>query len=212
MLPPSPSTLSLGTSALSIRFALGRLPFRDVTSSLSSRAEVWLLVRLKGGREAAGRSSRSFTSGTGRASAGERGRLPADLPDRPEAAETAEVADAAEAADAAETAEPTLMALVCETSASSSPEAEKERFSGDGIGALRKPRSSVSLGPVRSQLGIAHCRLRGVEPVGSSCCRLSRNASVVSLISSILRFAELCACAEASDEVACWWSAAGDWG
>jgi hypothetical protein len=80
---------------------------------------------------------------------------------------------------------------VCETSASSSP--EKERFNGDAMtgGALRKPRRSISRGPVRSQLGIAHCFLRGVEPVGSSWRRLDRNASVASVISSILRFAEL---------------------
>lgn len=142
---------------LSIRLLLGRLPFIEFTrGSLSSTAVLELLVvRDRGGRLVAGRSSGricvSFTSGGGAcASAGERGRLPADRAERPDAADRAEVAEAAE------TAEPTLAALVCETSPSSS--AEKERFNGDAttVGAERKPRRSDSRGPVRSQLGIAH--------------------------------------------------------
>lgn len=88
MLPPSPSTLTLGMSllVLSIRLFLGRLPFIELTRGpLSSTAVLELLVvRDNGGREAAGRSSGldtfdSFSSGGGAGgSAGDRGRLPED--------------------------------------------------------------------------------------------------------------------------------------
>lgn len=174
MLPPSPSTLSCGRGSLSSRLLFGRLPFIELTRT-SSVVEFWLLTRDNGGRLAAGRSDRDSST-----SAGDRGRLAVPF---------------ANAAEAALTAEPTLVAvaaLACETFASSSSPIENERLSGDAASAVCRlnPFSSTSRGSVRCQLGMSQVRFRGVSPVGSSSRRLPRKFSVVSLISSILRFAD----------------------